>query len=318
MSNTIHIKIKPKQIIPPWDGSCLGLLNKHNFIEIIKLENKLTMYHIKTDKYDFYCYGRKSNSSHQCICDELKVIFGIRKLGTHWCKYGQGLSVYIFWPIRYNTFGQIQDELKLNQLGYVDESNFVKQVQNIFVFRDLINVGVNFENTIIVRQSYQNNKKPYPISYKETTINPHKHIYIPNTVYSRWFKSNTINDALCRIFNITHYNQIADLIFKIRSVIQDIINRVDNQNIWLENYIIERLHERLNQSKLSYTNINNEIILQYSEPITPNPTDFIDLDEFDKNKIINLADCILDQCPINAKTKSLLHHPKNKIPLDKN
>lgn len=267
-----------------WDGSCLGNIIKSNILNVWDFPHKQKLYHLKINGHECICLGRDGKSTHQCICDELKPLFSIRKVGTHWAKHGT--KIMIFWRVRTNMFNYVQDELRLNELGPILNQDFIKQVQRIFIFRDIANVSTNFENTIVVRTHKISFMVPYPISYKETTINTEKENSIPNTILKKWFIGVSMSDIAKDIFKITDGKQIASLISKLRGKIQNVINRVDKSQIWLEKYIISRLHDRISDDLIegpiikdsntsgvdSYSmEINNIVVFSpsFTEPDSP-------------------------------------------------
>ena len=95
-----------------------------------------------------------------------------------------------------------------------------------------------------------------------------------------------MSDIAKDIFKITDGKQIASLISKLRGKIQNVINRVDKSQIWLEKYIISRLHDRISDDLIegpiikdsntsgvdSYSmEINNIVVFSpsFTEPDSP-------------------------------------------------
>ncbi len=63
------------------------------------------------------CLVKNSKSSATCIVDELKPVFGLQKLGTHWCRQGGKTRILI--KCATTPEGYIKEELTLNMLEKV-------------------------------------------------------------------------------------------------------------------------------------------------------------------------------------------------------
>lgn len=254
MSNVVRLVPKSEKPIRQscfrWDGSYLGEITKENIINSWDAPHNQKLYHLRYEEETIYCYGRMSDTSHQCICDELKTLFNLPKLGSHWFSYGKSKKRLIIWRVRYNINHEIQDELRLNELKDIYNTIFRQQIQAIFAFRDVIGVSQNFESMISIRCPRLPILRPYPMSYKETSmsVNPRKTHFIPNTIIDKWFDGQTISDVLCRMFKIKHCHHVDLLVSRMRTKIQNIIHRIDRRDIWIESFIIRRLRDRLMQT----------------------------------------------------------------------
>lgn len=227
-----------------WNGGFLGTINKTNILGIYNGHNNQKIYDISFLGYRVMCYGKYSKNTHPCICDELKGLFNQRKIGTHWFRMGKS-KIFIISKIRYNHLNEIQAEFRLNELTNIYNAEFRRQVREIYAFRDVLNISQNYERMINIRCPRLPILRPYPISYQETSINPERKNGISKAIMNKWFDGLSIPDILRDMFKITNEIHIDLLINKIRSKIQDIIIRIDKTQIWLENYIITRLHNQL-------------------------------------------------------------------------
>ena len=229
-----------------WNGSFLGNISKENIIARYEGPHKRKIMVINIDGHETTCYYKNTKSSHQCICDELKYLFFLRKIGTHWVRYGEKRLI-ILYKIRFNHHREIVDEWHLNELNHLFHPHFITEVQQVFAFRDVLNLRQSFERHVIVREPYQPVSRPYPISADEVTIDPRKNNFLSNTIMKKWFHQTTVHEVLREMFQIKTYLQIDILINKIRTIIQNIIKRIDKSQIWLEKYIIDRLRDHLSE-----------------------------------------------------------------------
>lgn len=190
-----------------------------------------------------YCEVKNYNNTLPVIIDEIKPIFGITKNGTHWIKIGNKIKMLI--NVEINKNNEIQKEYLLNQIDFPFDNNklFVKQVQEIFTFRELLGIPKTFESSIKIRTR---NKYTYPISYNEPYMKPEKYnpILSPRII-EKWFNDINVNDVVKRMLHINCVENIPIQIFTIRNGINDVINRIDKDSITYTDFIIERILNRI-------------------------------------------------------------------------
>ena len=108
-----------------------------------------------------------------------------------------------------------------------------------------------YDKSIRVRKIKTHNEenekiRVYPISFHETSFNPDKlEKCIPNTVLEKWFKSTSINLVARRLLGIGNPEQIPELIFRLNTQIQEVIERVDRDLIKHVTSILDRVKTRV-------------------------------------------------------------------------
>lgn len=246
-----------------WDGSYLGLITNRNIIDQIEYMDqrywKLNLFgHIQI------CIIRQIADSSPCISDELKELFGLPKIGSHMIKYFN--KFYLLLKPKINNKGEIIKETSIAEIVSTTNQLFINQVQDIYLFRDVLGMTKTNDNSIIIRCSNQKYIQPYPISFYENKIKPasDKQI-IPTTVIAKWFGEYTLNDSARRIFNVSKISEIQEKCGNIYYQLNLIIERVDKNALWLTTHIMKRLSQRL----LSGIDNNNDTNENMANKATP-------------------------------------------------
>jgi Fe-S-cluster formation regulator IscX/YfhJ len=217
-----------------WDGS---------YITNIKVIKDFNIKKTRYWKFEYqniidYCIVKTLEDNVKCLIDELKPVFGLSKLGTHRINYNS--NRYIMIKANYtmtNTHTFIVYDMCLSELTNIDDK-LIKQVQEIYAFRNIVGLVYNNDMAIIIR----NNKKFfYPISYREKTIN-FKQNGLSDALYDKWFSNTTLSECICRLTGFDKdENKMGEKLNIYRKKIEEVINRVDKNYIWIVNFIIERI-----------------------------------------------------------------------------
>lgn len=225
-----------------WDGSDLGTITDNNIVAET-INNKDKYWKVKMGEEETVCQIKITNTTAPFIIDELKPLFGIPKNGTHKAKYKNKMLLLIKTPVTID--GYIQDEFTLNNYPLIYSHSFILQVQEVFVFRELVGISKTYESSIRVRWNSKL-KKPYPISYHEPKMTPYiEERVIPNTVLDKWFNKTDIGSVTRRLLNVTSDKDITEVIHLMRTKIENIINRLDKDSIIISSLIIDRITSRL-------------------------------------------------------------------------
>lgn len=220
-----------------WDGSEVTnfiLLDEVIIQEGIYKKNKYWIFNYR-DKFQI-CLLKEITKTLPCLIDELKPAFNLEKVGTHWFRLN-GKKFMIKRLITQENM--VIQELSLDKLKY--NKYIQSEVQKIFLFRELLGVRANFEKNIVLR-----NKGLYvnPISFNETEMEPHDNKkIIPETIINRWFKEETLNEVLVKIFETDNINLV---LLKLKSNLDEICLRVDKESISAVDGILTRIRSRLN------------------------------------------------------------------------
>lgn len=167
------------------------------------------------------------------IIDECKPLFGLKKVGKHKAMI-KDIQVVI---VRYQ--GDISLKRYLNDMLLTPEKTgkyFIEEIRKVFVFRWLMCLNNNWENTIEVRTGSGIN---YPISCRENTFNydaSSLSTRIPKTIMNIWFDgSEDMIDIITQSF--LKDKDLSVLRFEI----QKIINKFDKQLISWNNSIFDKI-----------------------------------------------------------------------------
>jgi len=173
------------------------------------------------------------------IIDEIKPIFKIRSLGTHKIKYKNRY----FTIVKANTdkSGELVQDISLRE--YVNEGNpitdvFIFQVQETYVFRELLGISQSNDSNIVVRNGS-------PVSLIERRINPYHGKVLPGSVLSRWFDQTDVTLVVKRFLSVSDVNSVPALAFRLHGEIERVINRVNRHSIFYVSFIIDRISRRL-------------------------------------------------------------------------
>jgi hypothetical protein len=245
------------QVITPsifkWDGSELKGFIDENIIEKIV---------IRTFEYWVISYNnertvaliRKTKCYTPCIVDELKVLFGLQKLGTHYVKNGATYTILI--RARTDTSGKdVITEYTLNNVDIKSIDDDIKsQIKQTYVFRDLLCLTKSTDSSLIIRKTPQQDF--YVVSLIDSAIklkkilDINKSTYLPEAVFKKWFKDNEspnkILYKMCRVYNSRN---LTVRIFQLKCEIEKITQRVSSGKLdGLPDCLVAKI-----SSKLQYT-----------------------------------------------------------------
>jgi len=230
-----------------WDGTNItGVISKSSIYSV--QYNKKEYWIIRyvdpgtNQPYEETCLVRPSKFTVPVLIDELKPIFGLQKLGTHWCVHRDKTKILI--KIERTPEGHINEELKLNEIE--KSSNLLKlQVQEIFTFRELLGITCSYESSIIIR-----NNGYSPVSFYEPNMLMTDKKVIPYKVLDKWFKDTSIDDVVKKLLKIHSIDRIGVVLHRLRVEFDSIVERTDKRNIGFKTFILNRITERL-QTTLS-------------------------------------------------------------------
>lgn len=231
-----------------WDGTFLGVFPRTIIVGISETD-KNTYWKLMFDEDTVICISRKTKDAFPCVADELKTIFGLKKIGTHTIRIGKTLY-HLSRPRMAADNITIVEEIALNDTGISADSNptFTKQVQEILCFRDILGIVGAPEGRIIVRFDY--GKLPFPLSSRElkTHLLQPKNPILSRAMLTKWFGDTTVAEVLMRIMHIDLDEIKADytsIYSRYQRQIDEIICRVDTNFVWYTNCIMSRISSHL-------------------------------------------------------------------------
>lgn len=164
-----------------WDGSLLSNFTVKRRIR----RGNITYWMIVLPNKDVeWCIARKINNPLPCIVDEIKPLFKLEKVGTHYCKFkGQG------------TFLLIKNHEHEDLISIYDtRMDCIREIQKIIVFRYVM--GLSFPHRILMR-----NKTPVSYCIGEERYSNAKHFFSLHC-YERFFFSITPSKVIRNLLEI--------------------------------------------------------------------------------------------------------------------
>ena len=224
-----------------WDGSDVTeTMEKTVRVEFKEDKNVYWRILFKDGTY-LYCQVLNRKNALPIIIDELKPTFGLTKMGTHWIKVGKMIKMLI--KVDLDSEKNIESIITLNKCDMEFKKNFIRQVQEIFTFKELLGIPKIYESSIRVIQKY---KYSYPISSNEPYMRPENpSSVVSGTMIDKWFVGTSVEEVTKRITHVTKYADIPERIFELRNQIQNTIERIDRDSITYSDYIIENILSRL-------------------------------------------------------------------------
>lgn len=213
-----------------WDGSYLGEIIDDCILRYFYHET-LEYWILSHDGYATICQVRKTKKYTHCLVDELKPLFGLIKLGTHYGKYKTGYVILI--RARLNlTEDRIVLDLPLSMCPNLSEPLILDRIKQIYIFRDLLCLSKSTDSSIVLRVNEKNKDLVYPVSLIDSAIDLEKmsnfmmSTYLPEVAFSRWIKDESPSLILRRMCNVYNSNTVISRIYKLKEDIVEITKRV--------------------------------------------------------------------------------------------
>lgn len=238
-----------------WNGSSLGNISDSQILVKYILAG-IEYWRIKIGYYETICIVRKQKDYSPCIVDELKPIFGLVKLGTHYAHHNESAYYIILIRSRMSQDGKnIQPEVSLKGYeGELDDS-VREKIKHIYVFRDILCLSKTKKSvddgSIILRKNITDDQI-FPVSFIDGSIKVAKMIdisistYIPETIFKKWLANDSPSKLLSGMCRIKGRDSILNGVFKIKSKINDILEVTSrSERIDLSDIIIKRVTDKL-------------------------------------------------------------------------
>lgn len=205
------------------------------------------IYSKKDEKdYIFYALAKQTKNLYPCIIDQLKIIFGVQSLGTHYCK--KGSQIFVLIKVVMTDLKNINIDIKLNELQHNDPL-FTEKVRTIYAFRELLGITVSTGNSIRIRQNDDDIKSENildywdPISFREPNFSFEKSIISKNVlkkVFNNEYKF--LLKYIHSILGIKEKRNIKDVLIRLSIKLENIILKVDNSGGWIVNELMMRFN----------------------------------------------------------------------------
>jgi len=184
------------------------------------------------------CIVRTCSSTLPCLIDELKPLFGLNKIGTHWIMHKNKMKILTRANI--SKDGYIKTDYTLNKYKNIDVE-LKRKIQNVFVFRELLGLDKSTESSIVLKKI---KNKIYPLSFYEPDILSCDTV-LSKIIVNKWFNDISMDKLIKDMLNIYNIKNITSIIHELRVQFEDIIERVDRNLITYCDVILERISLKL-------------------------------------------------------------------------
>lgn len=234
-----------------WDGSDISdAFEKEKTeyqLDIINDIRYISIFKNQDEKIGIFLFEDYKNP-YPLIIDEIKKLFHLPFIGRH--KLRLGRKYYIISRVQIDENGDIIPMVTLKDYCEDNEVDvlFMKQVSEIFTFRELLGIKKTYETNIMIRKGEH---RCYPVSYVEkNVIDCTGKNVLSEDILNKWFNHNEFNECIRTITNIDKNNIDDNMTVKtciMRYKIQNIINRIDSGYIEYADFIHTRI---LNQIQI--------------------------------------------------------------------
>lgn len=207
----------------PWDGSYLGSFKKTCVLETRDFKPhkmyKLSLKPEGREEMVFWCvmHGVCSNSIYGCVVDEIKPLFGLPKIGTHWLRL-EGAK-----RIAYNIQS---DPVTLHDMKRSDlDERTLESIKMVFIFRWVTGMTSNATTSVLMTGSG-------PTSYTGIVdFKKWEDAMISKSLYQKWIRED-MSDVYRR--------HVTEECIEIKWAAQDVISRIDKELLGVDSLIYER------------------------------------------------------------------------------
>lgn len=229
-----------------WDGSDLTEFLKRKDVRVEEgIYEKLILWRFYWNedgkRTSQLCIVRSCQNILPCLIDEIKPVFNIEKLGTHWTRY-KSRRLLLIKP--HLSDDVLIEDLPLNIIVNATSNVFIKsEVRKIFLFKEIMGATRSSEKSIVLRN---NGILIKPISWYEPGMKPVKDAkVISNSVLKKWFDDTDMDREMMKFLQISQIADITKLLFQLRNKMEKIVKRIDITAISYVDAILYRIQSRL-------------------------------------------------------------------------
>ena len=242
--------------ILPWDGTVLGAVADNvvvrEFAAMGRLYSELCFVHTDGKPIHIICTLGNGASIFPVLLDELKVVFGVAKRGTHRIQIGRRHHILYYVPI--SMVGEIVYEPQLTQLSlrspFRKDLIFKNKLRELVMFRDICGVASCGEASILLRPGP--NHTFTPIGSKETgTVLTNCGIMSPSVIgralFNKWFGEEIEVSAV--VAKMVGYDSdsgdMASTLSVLRNKVEAIIIRIEPTELSYASMIVNQVSKYL-------------------------------------------------------------------------
>lgn len=191
-----------------------------------------------------YCIVRKMKNITPCIVDEIKGIFGIQKTGTRW--FMRNDDVYILFKCVFDTKNdRILLDIPVSEIDDKSLNSFFPgrtlkdNIRRLIVFRELMSIEKTRMKDILLRVKENGARL---ISDEEGKVKFGDCINTSTDIITQWFGGDEtfLLKVLCSILPEKKLS-LERRLYSLRVKLEEVINRIDKNSVWLVSSIIGRI-----------------------------------------------------------------------------
>jgi len=226
-----------------WDGSYLGNFPRTCIKAKITVKNGFVFQIIKTDTFATRCIlKRPRDASIPCILDELKVCFGLTKLGTHRIKISG--RMYVMYKCTLN-------DIPLTKVPKTRITSHVEaEMRRLIAYRFLMCISHTQNTSFLIRKNTGSDNNdidkddnaftPYSLIEPQTFIDQ-RTVDPSETFLKRWFGEKDFHKDVMKVIPKKICEDWTSFLYRFRPIIEDTIERVDSQYVWITAHLVEKI-----------------------------------------------------------------------------
>lgn len=230
-----------------WDGSEVTDLIKKAIIEEGVYEKSIywRLTFINEGNKSEVCMLRRIYNVIPCLIDEIKPIFNLEKIGTHWIRHDN--KKFLLLRVKLDKEEIIHD-LTLNLLPFDEKyENLNYEIRKIFAFRDMLGMSRNTEKSIILRKiNFVNYNYILPISFYDANMEPSTaKTRISQIILEKWFNDISVDEIIKKMLKVKYLDEITEVLYTLRKKLENVVQRCDSNHIIFVDEIIAKIGTKL-------------------------------------------------------------------------
>lgn len=234
----------------PWDGSYLGIIKKEDILEVF--QNILDYYRIliyyQGKQIQIVAIIRRTKDMTPCLVDELKPLFSIQKIGTHYVKYESNYLI-LSKPLIDDSGVNVLSENRLSDHNRKQlNPNLIDKIKKNYIFKDLLCLSKCQDTSIFIRIR---NGNEIPISIIDGNIklikiaDMDKSTYLSETIFKRWMTDDSPSKLLMQMLKLRNLDNIQDFTYQFKNKLDGLILRICPEYISLSDLLINKIRNKL-------------------------------------------------------------------------
>jgi hypothetical protein len=214
-----------------WDGSHIGTISSSNILSRCIVNNRIHM-KISLASKVYIVKIIEASRTLCCIVDELKILFGVKKNGTHIMTVDRKDYIIVRQVTTARNNMRFMYRVSDINVDFIGDT-LINRIRRVILFREIIGLSSTFESNIhIIGADVYSTSENNLVKYGESSIS--------NVMNNNYFEGN-ISYLIRGIIKIEDDISLESTLFNLRYKIESIIERVDRTRIDLVDHIMNRI-----------------------------------------------------------------------------